>query len=62
MDVSLNLEAQKQAQAKDAKAETAGTIAQAQPQPLFNAEAETAGTVASNSASTSGGGSFSALA
>ncbi len=71
MDASINLNSQNLQKKEDMpKAETAGTIAQAKPQPLFTQSTETAGTIAStsttsNSAPTSGsngGGSFSTMA
>ncbi len=71
MDASINLNSQSLQKKEDMpKTETAGTIAQAQPQPLFNQTSETAGTIASaasgsssaQSSSQGGGGSFSAMA
>ncbi len=68
MDASINLNSQNLQKKEDMpKAETAGTLAQAQPKPLFTQTAETAGTIASNSSpsspsSSGGGGSFSTMA
>ncbi len=71
MDASINLSSQNLQKKEDMpKIETTGTLAQAEPQPLFTQSSETAGSIASaapapsNAAPSSSGGnsSFSAMA
>jgi len=58
-EISSNFTAQNQKTFKpEQEVETAGTIAQNKPSPLFTTTSDSAGTIASNSSPTSGGGGF----